>query len=118
MSINRTAAWLLAWCALALVIPAARAQVPANSNLDYQTPNPVYEHGSAPFAESAPQSHRLLNPFHPVGFEPRWDWFGPAETSSYGNGPRTKMGYFFSFEPITSPRRALLLSAWRLRYSR
>ena len=37
---------------------------------------------------------------HPVGFEPSWDWFGPAETSSYGNGPRAKVGFFASYERL------------------
>lgn len=100
MFINRTAAWLFAWGALALLAPTVLAQVPANSNLDYQTPTSTWENGSAPFAESASSSHRSIIPFRPVGFEPRWDWFAPAETSSYGNGPRSKVGWFGSFERL------------------
>jgi hypothetical protein len=100
MLIKRTAMWLLALGVSIALGPLAIAQVPSNSNLDYQTPNPTYENGSAPFAESAPPSHRSIFPFHPVGFEPSWDWFGPAETSSYGNGPRSKVGFFASYERL------------------
>jgi hypothetical protein len=100
MLIKRTAMWLLALGVSIALGPLASGQVPSNSNLDYQTPNPTYENGSAPFAESAPRSHKWINPFHPVGFEPSWDWFGPAETSSYGNGPRAKIGFFASYERL------------------
>jgi len=100
MLIKRTAIWLLALGVSIALGNLASGQVPSNSNLDYQTPNPTYENGSAPFAESAPRSHKWINPFHPVGFEPSWDWFGPAETSSYGNGPRAKIGFFASYERL------------------
>ena len=100
MLIKRTAIWLLALGMSIVVAPLARAQVPSNSNVDYQTPNPTYENGSAPFAESAPQTRKPFFPFHPVGFEPSWDWFGPAETSSYGNGPRSRVGFFASYERL------------------
>jgi hypothetical protein len=99
MLIKRTATWLFAWGAL-LWAPMALAQVPANSNLEYQTTNPSYENGSAPFAESEPRSHRPFVPFHPTTVEPQWRWFGPAETSSYGNGPRAKVGWFGSYERL------------------
>ncbi len=100
MLIKRTAMWLLALGVSIVVGPLASAQVPSNSNLNYQTPNPTYENGSAPFAESAPQTHKPFFPFHPVGFEPSWDWFAPAETSSYGNGPRSRVGFFASYERL------------------
>jgi len=111
MSIKRSVACLVAWVVLALA-PAALAQVPANSNLDYSNPTQSWENGSAPFAESAPRSHRFFQPFHPVGFEPDWDWFGPAETSSYGNGPRAHIGYWGSYErlywSLNKPTRATI----------
>jgi hypothetical protein len=99
MFIKRTATWLLAWGAVASLAPIALAQVPANSNLNYSNPNPSWENASAPFAESAPQSHGLIVP-HSLGFEPKWDWFAPAETSSYGNGPRAKIGAWGSYERV------------------
>ena len=64
MLIKRTAIWLLALGMSIVVGPLASAQVPSNSNVDYQTPNPSYENGSAPFAESAPQTHKPFFPFH------------------------------------------------------
>ena len=78
MLIKRTAMWLLALGVSIALGPLADGQVPSNSNLDYQTPNPTYENGSASFAESAPRSHKWINPFHPVGFEPSWGlvWSG------------------------------------------
>jgi LAO/AO transport system kinase len=57
----------------------ALGQIPANSNLDYQTPEPTYENGSAPFANDRPEvAHRPWLPFGPVGFEPRFDMFAPT----------------------------------------
>ncbi len=104
MYIKRPARWLLALWTLAFFAgPAWAAQVPANSNLDYQTPTQSYENGSPPFAESNPQSPGLfgsLNPFHSLGFEPSMEWFGPAETSTYGNGPRSRIGFFGSYERV------------------
>jgi hypothetical protein len=35
-----------------------------------------------------------------VGFEPEFNWFAPAETSSYGKGPKPNIGYFFSYERV------------------
>ena len=52
MLIKRTAIWLLAWGALVWLAGQALAQAPANSNLDYQTPTPSYENGSAPFSNA------------------------------------------------------------------
>jgi hypothetical protein len=92
------AIWLVALGALASWAEIASAQ-PAHSGVQYQTPTPTYENGSAPFAESAPPDH-ALNPFKPVGFEPEFDWFAPAETSSYGKGPKPNIGYFFSYERL------------------
>ncbi len=98
MLIRRMAVWLLTLGALAWLAESAGAQ-PAHSGVQYPTPNPTYEHGSAPFAESAPRDHGL-NPFKPVGFEPQFNWFAPAETSSYGKGPKPNIGYFFSYERL------------------
>ena len=100
MFMKRAATSLLAWVAVALAASGVFAQVPANSNLSYSDPNPTYENGSAPFAESVPQTKRPFFPFHPLGFEPNWNWFGPAETSGYGNGPRSKIGWFGSYERV------------------
>lgn len=98
MFIRRMAVWSLVLGALASGADIASAQ-PAHSGVQYQTPTPTYEHGSAPFAESAPPDHGLI-PFKPVGFEPEFDWFAPAETSSYGKGPKPNIGYFFSYERL------------------
>jgi hypothetical protein len=99
MLIKRTAIWLLAWGALVWLTGQALAQAPANSNLEYQTPTPSYENGSAPFSNANPDSRSFL-PFNPVNFEPSLDMFGPAETSGYGNGPRPHIGYFASYERV------------------
>jgi|GEM_PF-1922438 len=110
MFIRRTAVWLLALGALASLAEIASAQ-PAHSGVQYQTPTPTYENGSAPFAESAPRDHGL-NPFKPVGFEPEFDWFAPSETSSYGKGPKPNIGFFFSYERLywspASPEKAYI----------
>lgn len=112
MFMKRTAICLLAFGALVMGSSGSFAQVPANSNLDYETPQPRYENGSAPFAESDPRSHGSWLPFKPVGVQPSWDWFAPADTSSYGNGPRSKIGWFFSFERVLwslgAPKPALI----------
>lgn len=112
MSIKRSVAWLLACLTLVGLAGSATAQVPANSNLNYSNPTQSWENGSPPFAESAPRSHRFFQPFHPVGFEPQWDWFAPAETSTYGNGPRAHIGYFGSYERLfwsmAKPSRATI----------
>ncbi len=84
-----------------LPAPAIRAQAqPANSNLQYQSPTPVYENGSAPFADDNPEYGHNFSPFNPVHFEPDFEMFAPAETSGYGNGPRAKIGYFGSYERL------------------
>lgn len=112
MSIKRSVARLIACLTLVGLAGTASAQVPANSNLDYSNPTQSWENGSPPFAESAPRSHRFFQPFHPVGFEPKWDWFAPAETSTYGNGPRAHIGFFGSYERVywslSKPTRATI----------
>jgi hypothetical protein len=99
MAIRRTAIWLLAAGIVLWSADRAAAQ-PAHSNLHYQVPHPTYERGPAPFSNDVPGPERLINPFHPVGFEPQFDWFAPAETSGYGRGPRPHIGYFFSYERV------------------
>jgi len=112
MSIKRSVARLIACLTFVGLASSASAQVPANSNLDYSNPTQSWENGSPPFAESAPRSHRFFQPFHPVGFEPKWDWFAPAETSTYGNGPRAHIGFFGSYERLfwsmAKPSRATI----------
>jgi hypothetical protein len=98
MLIRRTAIWLLTLGALVLWAGRAVAQ-PAHSGVQYQTPQPTYEHGSAPFSEDNPRGHDI-SPFKPVGFEPEFDWFAPTETSGYGKGPKPNVGYFFSYERL------------------
>jgi hypothetical protein len=100
MLIKRTAMWLLAWGALVSLVGPALAQPPANSNLDYQTPTPSYENGSAPYSNDTPENNHSFLPFNPVHFEPTLDLFGPANTSGYGNGPRQHIGYFGSYERV------------------
>lgn len=102
MSIKRPATWLLAFAALVWLAGSAWAQPPANSNLEYQAPTMSYENGSPQFAESQPESPSLFGKLlpGPLGFEPAWRWFGPAETSSYGNGPRPHIGFFVSYERV------------------
>jgi hypothetical protein len=100
MLIKRTAMWLFAWGALILLGPPSMAQVPANSNLNYQTPTPSYENAGAPFSEATPRFGRMFSPFHPMSFEPTAQPFAPADTSGYGNGPRANIGYFGSFERV------------------
>ncbi len=96
---KRTVIWLTALAAAIFMAGRAMAQ-PAHSNLSYPTPHPTYEHGSAPFAVQYPGKDKFVQPFHPVGFEPKMDWFAPAETSTYGRGPRPNIGYFFSYERV------------------
>ncbi len=98
MLTQRTATWLLAFGALVLLARGALAQ-PATANLDYQSPTPTYANASAPFSNSVPTQNSWL-PFKPMEVEPKWDWFGPAETSGYGNGPRPKIGWFGSYERL------------------
>ena len=109
MLIKRTTISIFAWGALLVLAAVARAQ-PANSNLQYQPYSQTYENGSAPYADDNPKYGHPITPFHPVNFEPSWEPFAPAETSGYGNGPRPKIGYFFSFErvfwSITKPSTA------------
>lgn len=111
MGIRRTAIWLFACTALVVMTSRALAQ-PAHSNLNYQVPHPTYENGPAPFSNDNPGSNKGLSPFHPVGFEPQFDWFAPAETSGYGRGPRPHIGYFFSYERLfwsmSSPEKAYI----------
>src|SRR3569832_216911 len=98
MLIRRTAIWLLTLGALVSLAERAIAQ-PAHSGVQYQTPTPTYENGSAPFSEDNPGGHDF-SPFKPVGFEPEFNWFGPSETSAYGKGPKPNVGYFFSYERV------------------
>jgi hypothetical protein len=109
MVIKRTAIGLLAAGALLLLVARAVAQ-PAHSNLHYQVPHPTYENGPAPFSDDTPGPHHAISPFKPVGFEPQFDWFAPAETSGYGRGLRPHIGYFFSYERLfwsmSSPEHA------------
>ena len=96
---KRAAVWLIALAAS--LAPAVRAQAqPANSNLQYQSPTPVYENGSAPYSDDTPEQGHGFSPFSPVHFEPDYEMFAPAETSGYGNGPRAKIGYFGSYERV------------------
>ena len=115
MLMKRTAYWLLAWGAFVLLAADTWAQVPANSNLDYQTSEPSYENGNAPFSEAAPQFGSDFLPFHPTDIEPDGEPFAPAETSDYGNGPRPHVGWFSSYErvfwAISKPSRADIGSA-------
>ena len=100
MLIRRTAIWLLTLGALVSMAGRAVAQ-PAHSGVPYATPTPSYENGSAPFAEDGSGTgHGIIEPFHPVGFEPEFDWFAPAQTSSYGRGQKANIGFFFSFERL------------------
>jgi len=100
MLIQRTAAWLLAWGAMVVLAAGAVAQVPSNSNLNYRNPTPSWENASADFAESAPAAHVPPLIPGPLGVEPELDPFAPAETSSYGNGPRAKIGLWASYERV------------------
>ena len=100
MVMRRTAAWLIAWVVMLGAAGTAFAQVPANSNLTYQTAQPSYENAGAAFNEANPKSHDSVLPFHQLGVEPTARPFGPAETSSYGNGPRPHVGYFASMERL------------------
>lgn len=100
MGIKRTAIWLFAWSALLVWMADRAVAQPAHSNLHYQVPHPTYENGPAPFANDTPGPEKWFNPFHPVGFEPEFDWFAPTETSGYGRGPRPNIGYFFSYERL------------------
>ncbi len=100
MLIRRTAIWLLMLGALVLLAERAIAQ-PAHSGVYYPTPTPNYENASAPMAEDGSDTgHPIIEPFKPLGFEPRFDWFAPAETSSYGRGQKANIGYFFDFERL------------------
>jgi hypothetical protein len=99
MLIRRTILGLIAWGALLWLLPLASAQ-PANSNLSYQSPSPMYENGSAPFSDSNPGPSSPFTPFHPVNVEPIGEPFAPAETSGYGNGPRAKIGWWGSYERV------------------
>ncbi len=99
MLIRRTAIWLLTLGALISMAGRAVAQ-PAHSGVQYPTPTQSYEHGSAPFAQDNPTPGHGLNPFKPVGFEPEFDWFAPAETSGYGRGQKANIGAFFSYERL------------------
>ena len=96
-----TAIWLLVWIALAIGSPTAWGQVPANSNLDYPTPAPSYEYGSAPYAagDNKPALNGLW-PFSPGHVGSYAQPFSPARTSTYGNGPHPNEGYFFSYERL------------------
>ena len=112
MSIKRTAIWLIMLGAMGFLAGRASAQ-PAHSGVYYPTPTPNYENASAPFAEDGSDSgHSIIEPFHPVGFEPRFDWFAPAETSSYGRGQKANIGYFASYErlywSLSAPETALV----------
>ena len=97
---KRTAIWLLAWIALVVLAPAALAQIPADSNLDFPGPSPMYEYGSAPFAQGEPSKTHGLWPLSPGHVGHYAQPFAPARTSVYGNGPRPNVGYFFSYERV------------------
>lgn len=112
MLIRRTAIWLLTLGALVSMAGRAVAQ-PAHSGVPYQTPTPNWENGSAPFAEDGSDTgHPIIEPFKPVGFEPEFDWFAPAQTSSYGRGQKANIGAFMSYErlywSIASPEKGYI----------
>ncbi len=112
MLIRRTAIWLLTLGALVSTAGRAVAQ-PAHSGVYYPTPTPSWENGSAPFAEDGSGAgHPMIEPFKPVGFEPRFDWFAPAETSSYGRGQKGNIGIFLSYERLywsfAAPEKAFI----------
>ncbi len=100
MLMKRTAIWLLAAAALVSLSGRTLAQPPSNSNLQYQSPTPAWEHGSAPYSDDNPTSGRDILPFHDTGVEPSFEPFAPAETSGYGNGPRPHIGFWASYERV------------------
>jgi hypothetical protein len=99
MLIKRTAIRLLALAAFVLLASRAMAQ-PSNSNLQFQSPTPSWENGSAPYSDDNPTPGGKFLPFHPMSFEPTFEPFAPAETSGYGNGPRPHIGYWGSYERV------------------
>jgi len=111
MLTKSTAIRLMMLGALMMMAGRAAGQA-AHTGVHYQVPHPTYENGSAPFAEDQPGPTHDWSPFKPVGFEPRFDWFAPAETSGYGKGPHPRVGYFFSMERVywslSKPERSIV----------
>ena len=55
---------------------------------------------AAPYSNAAPTSHAPISPFNPVNFYSPVDLFGPPNISDFGDGPKRKIGFFFSYERV------------------
>ena len=95
MMIHRKISWL--W-ALALVGGFASAGLAQTTPQNYDPHESAW--GNAPYSNAAPAKHKPWSPFNPVGFRGKAQPFAAADISDYGNGPKPKVGYFFSYERV------------------
>jgi len=56
--------------------------------------------GNAPYSNAQPAKGKPFLPSNPVGFRSKMQPFAPADISDYGNGPKPRLGYFFTYERV------------------
>jgi hypothetical protein len=89
MSIARITTWLSVLAALAGFCTAAQAQFPATT----------HQLGGGGFWE--PDHLGLVNPQIPLNyFEPDFQFFAPADVSTFGGYPEPAVGFFFSYDRL------------------
>src|SRR5690242_13715556 len=94
ITIHRLSSRLIGFVGALLVVSNLWAQ---------QTPQNYDDHwayGNAPYSNAYPDEHRAFEPFAPVGFIQKLQPFAPVDVSDYGNGPRARRGFFFSYERL------------------
>jgi hypothetical protein len=65
-----------------------------------QTMKPKYAYGNAEYSAPKPNMKPAHQPFAPVQFDHDLQPFAPADISEYGNGPKSRVGFFASYERL------------------
>ena len=94
MSINRFRSWVAGIAGVLLLVSTARAQ---------QTPQNMdntYAYGNAEYSNADTTPHKGWTPFAPVGFLQDWQPFAPVDISDYGNGIKSRKGFFFGYDRL------------------
>jgi hypothetical protein len=80
-------------------LAAMSLAIGANSSFA-QTMRPKYAYGNAEYSTPAPEKKKAHQPFAPVQFDHDLQPFAPADISEYGNGPKSRVGFFASYERL------------------
>ena len=90
MAIHGRVIWMLA--AIGLMAGAGSSHA--------QTMKPKYAYGNAEYSAPKPNMKPAHQPFAPVQFDHDLQPFAPADISEYGNGPKSRVGFFASYERL------------------